>query len=671
MTTTSRRASVAAVFAAALLAAGQAPASAQVQQPSDLAWASIEELMDIAITSASRKEETASATPAAVFVITQDDIRRSGMSTLPEVLRLVPGAQVAQVNSSNWAISIRGFNDLFANKLLVLVDGVSRYNRTFTGVFWSFEDLLLDDIEQIEVVRGPGSAAWGANAVNGVINIVTKKASKTQGGLVKIGGGSDGTIGVARFGGAKDNTSYRVFTKWGDYRETTTASGAGARDDWNQIAVGARLDRTGTANTLMATASFTSLDSHPLWSSFASLAPGTPVTTDEPTQMRGGQALVRWTHTRPGGAVVEAQSFATTFRGWASFADVRTTVADGTLDYRSRLGTRHDVIIGTGVRYTRTDVAPSLGLSTGQRRNAVSGAGGFAQDEMRVTDRLRVLAGARLEYDGYGGWNLQPTLRGHLDVARGQSMWAATSRAVRTPSLLDRSAVQYLAPLQTVNGQLVALKIVGNPDYRSERLTDVELGYRVDVNRRASIDLTLFGGRYNGLATLEPLAPAFETTPGPPHVALTSQRANLLDLNTSGIEIAARWHPLNWWRVDGSYSGLRITPKPRAESSDSSAAETDAYTPQHQWQLHSGTRLNSRTDLNLSLYRVGAIRTLEVPAYARLDAQLEVRLADHLSAIAVGRNLTDPSHGEFTNAPVVAASTRIPRTARFDLRWSF
>lgn len=298
-------------FVGLLTVAGTSVAFAQTK-PRDLAQVSLEELLRIKVTSASRKEQRVSDTPSAVYVLTQDDIRRSGIRTLPELFRLVPGMQVAQINANNWAVSARGFNDLWSNKLLVLVDGRSIYTQQFSGVFWRDQDLALDDIERIEVVRGPGGSVWGANAVNGVINIVTKAASETTGPLVRLSGGSfDGTQASVRYGGSWRNTAYRVYSQWTDRGTSLNPQLASAGDESRRFTNGFRTDWTGDSNTVMTQASIVTGASRPLWTGIMGPTPSlsSPAPSRDDTVVNG-TLLARWTHAYARGASLQIQSSA-------------------------------------------------------------------------------------------------------------------------------------------------------------------------------------------------------------------------------------------------------------------------------------------------------------------------------------------------------------------------
>jgi iron complex outermembrane receptor protein len=291
----------------------------------------------------------------------------------------------------------------------------------------------------------------------------------------------------------------------------------------------------------------------------------------------------------------------------------------------------------------------------------------FAEDIVRVTDRLHLIGGLKLEDDRRSGWNAQPTVRGIWE-AGSQRLWAAVSRAVRTPSLLDTGERINLAAVPTGNLPLL-VALVGNPNYQPERLLLTEAGYRFEAGSHVVVDATVFHGRYGGLSTNEPLPPAFEATPPPAHLLVATQIANLLQAETTGVEVAGHWAPHRAWRFDGSYSALHISPHPNAESRDPSAAQFDGNAPAYQWQLHSSTLVGPRLEFNTGLYYTGRLPDLNTDAYVRADARVEWRINKTLSLIGVGQNLLTPLHAEYTDPQSPVLPTLVPRSGRIDLKW--
>jgi iron complex outermembrane receptor protein len=624
--------------------------------------------MKIEITSAARKVQRADEVPAAVFVITQDAIRRSGLRTLPELFRLAPGVQVARLSASNWAVSIRGFNDQFSNKLLVLIDGRSIYKRVFSGVFWDAEDLVLEDIDRIEIIRGPGGAVWGANAVNGVINIVTKTARNTQGTLVRLGAGTfDRAQATVRHGGLIGSTAYRVYSQWSARGGTDLASGVAAGDNWTTLTNGVRVDWERGADAFIVDGSVRLGDMHATWLLPATGVPDLAPRTEVESSFRTGNALARWTHEGVNGSSLQVQSSIGLLHR-TDLLSLDETAFDTDLQYRVRPGGRHDLVTGGGYRYVKSEVGTSYPVSFDPSSVGAAVANVFLQDEVELSSRLHLTVGSKLEHDTFAGWGLQPTVRLMWAPGQRHHLWAAASRALRTPSMNDLS-LRFRAIVVPGEGAPMVIGAVGNPDFKPEAFHDVEAGYRLDLGAKASLDVTIFRGRYTRLPTSEPLPPVFETTPGPPHVFIATQFQNLLTVDTAGIEVAAHLTPLPNWRLEASYSGFSLTPHLDETSLDATAALFDGNAPAHQWQAHSSVRLGPRTDVNVQLFRSGPLRTLAVPAYTRADARVEVRLSPRLSAIGGVRNLFQATHSEFLGTTVV--STLVPRSADVQLVWKF
>lgn len=661
-------------FAPALLAvllatALPGPAAGQVRPPPDLTLASIEELMNIEITTASRKAQRAVDVAAAVFVITQDDIRRSGMTTIPDLLRMAPGVDVAQINSNKWAVSIRGFNALYANKLLVLVDGRSVYTHIFSGVLWDSVDLMLDDVDRIEVIRGSGAALWGANAVNGVINIVTKSAAETQGGLLRVDGGAAAEQGSVRYGGKIGAAAYRLFAQWTGWDATLVAPDTSAGDRSDSVTTGFRVD--GTRNgAFMLEGDFTTSRTHPLWLDFNPDAAARDPIARGQADAQSGRLLGRWTHTRAGGATQQVQSFVEIDTRHESLGTLRRHVFDVDTQYHTALGARHDVVAGARYRRLIEELAGNIGLSLTPRRDDSHLATAFLQDEIALGQRVALTVGSQVQYDSGTGAGVQPTARVMWKARPGQQVWAAVSRALRTPSLSDRGIRADLPPVPAAGGLPVAATFLGNPAARTETFVDAQAGYRFEIGRTASFDVTGFVGRYEHLITQEVVDSSVQFVPSP-QIKVTTQIGNQLAATTRGLEVAGRWSPIPSWRVDGSYTAFGVSPELAATSRDSAAATTDANTPRTQWQLRSAFSPRPRATLGVAVFHVGPLEQLQVPAYTRADVTAEWRFTSRLSAMATGRNLFDAAHAELGGSGAVLQPTLIPRSASLRLRWTF
>ncbi len=660
-----------ATTAALAIALSALPAVAARAQPGqvDLARATLEELMNVEVTSASRKEQRATDTPAAVFVITEDDIRRSGMQTLPDLLRLVPGVQVARINANNWAISVRGFNGLFSNKLLVMIDGRTVYNPLFGGVFWDSEDDPIDDIERIEVIRGAGGALWGANALNGVINVITKRARDTQGLAARAGAGTRGSSGgFARYGGTADGTPYRVYSQWDSNGRFADPPGADPRPGGSHsLVAGARVDWP----RFTLDGAVTDADLHEQWIDFrqsqvASFA--------EASRIRTGHVLARWIATGGGGSTLQLQSFVDAMNHEDPIGMYRRRTLDVDLQEHFAAAPRHDVVVGGGYRFVDERFTDGTGIRISPDQIDEQVLNVFAQDEIAFgRDRgVRLTLGAKAEHSDITGGGISPTARVLWAVVPdAQQVWAAVSRAARPSSAVDRNMVFDMPYGIDASGLPIVYEVRGNRTLQRETVDEIEAGYRLALRSVAAVDITGFGAWYDRLQTNELLLPVVEFAPAP-HIVVPRQFANLLRAQTRGLELAGRVQPASSVRVDGSYSVLRVVPHLDPASTDPLAGTSDASVPNHQWRLHVSADLGRRLTADAAQSGGGAIRSLAIPAYARTDLQLEWHALRALSIDLIGQNIFDSSHVEFDATPEFMRASPVPRSigvqARMRLR---
>jgi iron complex outermembrane receptor protein len=644
---------------------------ALAQNARDLAEMSIEELMRIEITSVSRRQQRASDAAAAVFVISRDDIRRSGMKTIPDVLRLAPGVNVAQINANKWAVSARGFNGLYANRLLVLVDGRSIYTRLFAGVLWDTGDLLLDDIDRIEVIRGPGAALWGANAVNGVINIITRSAADTLGGLVRVDGGTAGLQGAIRYGGTIGAAKYRVYGQWTDGSESVTTAGRPAGDDASSITTGFRADWSATPGAFMLQGAATAGTAQALWQNLDPLTVAVQPLSADPSETWAAHVLGQWTHTRGNGASLEVQTFADFASRNEPVGRYRRQAFDVDTQYQTRIGARHEVVAGAGYRFTGERFDGGVGFSLTPELDRSSLVTAFVQDEIGLfSNRLSFTLGSQVQYDSISGLDVQPTARVMWKAFPQHRVWAATSRAVRTPSLVNRGLRIDYTPVPGPGGLPLFVTALGNPAFKTERHVNAEVGYRVAIGSSAAIDVVGFIGSYDDLSTTEPGAPIVQFVPSP-RVQVNAMFGNEMQATTRGVEIAAQWSPLPAWRLDGSYTGFRLDAELSPTSLDFNQADADGNAPRGQWQLRSGFVLGSRGNLDIAVFRVGRLQRQEVGAYTRADINAEWRVTSDLSLIATGQNLLDDAHAEDATATSLLLSTEVRRSVGVRMRWRF
>lgn len=656
-----------AISAVLSLAPGVAWGQARVP---DLAQATLEELMNIEVTSASRREQRADDVPASIYVISHEEIRRSGLTSLAEVLRLAPGVQVSRVNSNKWTVSVRGFSAP-TSKLLVLVDGRSIYNPAYSTVYWDTEDVMLEDVDRIEVIRGPGGAMWGANAMNGVINIITRPATETRGGLARVGGGTfDAADAGFRYGGGMGALSYRVFAQAAGHAASWLTSDTRAHDSWRSVTTGFRSDWSRGRDAVMLQAGATVGQQRPMWfDTSATTSSGEASLAQSNTHV--GHALGRWTRSSAGGAALQVQGyFDTNHRDeLIGLYDRRTWDVDA--QYNASFGPRHAFVAGGGYRYL-TETLEGRGLyrfTPSRVRPGISN--GFAQDSVSLAGgRAEVTLGAKFEHSTYAGSAFQPNARLLWKATPRQRVWTAAARAVRTPSLVDRGLQLEYPAIAGPFGLPLVTGAVGNPDQRNEGLINLEAGYRINVSGRLTIDAVAFRGWYDDLQTQEPpVAPSMAIVNGLPTLIALARYDNLWRAETVGIEVAARLQMTHAWTIDGSMSTFGMTPH-AGRSLDTNPALVDGNTGAQQWRLHSSWSLGGDRLFDARLMRVGRLAQAGLPGYTRLDARLEWPLARRVSAVGSGQNLLDSLHRESVPDGGLTV-TQLPRSATLGLVWRF
>jgi iron complex outermembrane receptor protein len=642
------------------------------QAGGDLAAKSLEELMNVEVVSVSKKEEKLFQTAAAIYVITQEDIRRSGLTSIPELLRTVPGLSVARIDGNKWAISARGFNNRFAEKLLVLIDGRTVYSPLFALVYWDVQDLLLEDIERIEIIRGPGATMWGANAVNGVINIITKSARDTQGGLVTTGGGSEERgFGGLRYGGKiGDKAEYRFYTKYFNRSGLVDEAGRETNDQWNMRRGGLRLDWRPTGkDQFTLEGDVYHGDLHQTITS-TSLLPPYSVTANDAGEAAGGNVLVRWSRaTSPKSELAVRYYFDRTTRYEFLLGERRNT-SDLDFQHRFQFGQRQDIVWGASHRYTSDDITNSTVSAFEPNDRGDHLFTGFVQDEVTlIKQRLRFTWGTKLEHNNYSGFEAQPSGRLIWTPHPRQTVWASVARAVKTPSRADSDVRFNFAAFPGLGGITYLARIYGNQQVRSAGLLAYELGYRVQPLSRLSLDIATFYNAYKHLRTVEVGQPFVEQTP-PPHIVVPIFLRSLMHGETYGAEVAANWDVTHRWKVRGSYSLLNVYLHPEVPRVELGVANGDGESPQHQAQFHSLFNLRSNLEFDTSLYYVGRLHKQKIPGYTRADVRLGWRLTEQLQVSLGLQNLLDPRHPEFGSV-LGEMPTQSKRGAYGKVTWRF
>jgi len=644
-------------------------------QQSDLADQSLEDLMNIKVTSVSRTEQTLSRTASAIFVITAEDIRRSGATNIPDLLRMVPGMDVAQIDANSWAISARGLNGRFSNELLVLVDGRNVYTPTFGGVYWDVLDMPLEDIERIEVIRGPGGTIWGANAVNGVINIITRKTSETHGGMVVAGGGNlEQGLGTVQYGGGLGkSTDYRVFTRYFNQDHMPGLTGQPGGDGWHLLRGGFRTDsRLSAKDTLMFQGDmYTGEEGNPSTFLPSVRSPGVQ-DIDRIVPLSGGFLQSAWNHAFSARSDTTLQiSFDRYTRNDQLRAERRTLDVD--FQHHFSWGTRQDLVWGANYRNTDSDTDGSLGFSLNPPRVSMQLFGMFIQDEIAlVPHKLYMTGGIRLDHNYYTGFNILPSARVAWTPSTRHMFWAAISQANRTPAENDTANRINFGGFTGAGGVPTLVALLGNPHFDDEVLTAYEMGYRTSILDRISIDFAAYYSDYSHQETTEPATPFFETSPAPPHLVLPLTYENLMHGEAHGFEMAVNWKVTDRWTLSPGYAFELIHMHLDSGSRDTSSVFTDeGSSPVHSAQLRSHFELTHGIAWDASAYFVDRLRSGEIPSYTRVDTGLTWRWTEHLASSVVGQNLVKDRHLEFVDDTGSVISTLMKRRAYIKLTWQF
>jgi iron complex outermembrane receptor protein len=653
----------------ALLALTAAAPGKVVAQERDrgLADLSIEDLMNESVTSVGKKQSRLEEAATAISVITQEDIRRSGYNSIPELLRLVPGLDVARVNANQWAISARGANSQFADELLVLVDGRTVYTPSSAGVFWNVQDLMLEDIERIEVIRGPGAALWGANAVNGVINIITKAARDTQGALLSASVGTEDQPAVAARYGSQLGTQaqYRVYMKYLDREPFVDHSGNDVTDAETATRVGGRLDwQAGASDEGTLLADYYYSEAHnPI--TLTSFAPPYAVAVDAAGRNQGVDALGRWTHSFSSASQLQVQSYFQHFEENYGPGVEYEDSYDFDIQHHVKLGGRNDVVWGGGYRYTvvRTPSNPTIVWTPQMAYLSLFQA--FAQDEITlVPERLRAVLGSRLEHNDLTGFEVEPNARLLWTPSRGGTLWAALSRATRTPSLFERDSQVNAAVVQQPAAPPIWIGRGANPRLDVESVLAYELGYRAQPARTLSIDLATYFNVYDHLVTYVAQPQVLQLT----HVLASSTPQNVDNAHTYGLEISAQWQVRPDWRLAGSYTAYKIHTWPDRD--------VDNGCPPQQAQLHSYLDLTRHFEIDASASYVDALTVTPVvtPVRIRAYVRLDLGVSWHPSAAVEvgiwGQNLQQSRHAEFPSS-LTPLQVEVPRSALGRIQWHF
>ncbi len=634
---------------------------------------SIEDLLNVKVTTASKKAQILSDTSAAVFVINHEDIKRSGATSIPEVLRLAPGVDVARINNRKWAVTIRGFNGSLANKLLVMIDGRSVYSPDASGVYWDAQDVMLEDVERIEVIRGPGATLWGANAVNGVINIITQHAEDTQGGLLNAGGGSQELgFGSVRYGAKlADETFARAYFKGFLRDEYTLPKNDSSQDNWQQVQGGFRVD------SLISTQDTLSMQGNiyrgEMNQTLQSQAAGAPFQT--PVDTSGWNLTSRLHHAFSSTADYSLQFFYNHEQRDEFVVNNRRDTVNIDFQNTFSLGNRHNVIWGLGYRYSSDhfEDVPILTIKPNSRETNLYNL--FAQDDIVLIEKyLSVTLGSRLEHNDYTGFEVQPTARLLWTPKAGHKAWASISRAVRTPSRIEDNGklnIRTLDANSTQNSLPLPLNVTlnGNPAYKAEQLLSYELGYRVAITPKASLDITAFYNDYHTLRSSNTGAPSYDNG----QIEIPIVFNNRSYGHTYGVEVAQVWQMLDWWRWDLSYGFL-----------DTKLYNIDHYqaaiSPKHKVSLRASLTPINKVNLDFWLRYSDAAQavnplsynalTSTINEYVTMDIRLAWQAHEKVELSITGQNLLESGHLEYIDESY-ALHTPIQRSVYAKVSWRF
>jgi iron complex outermembrane receptor protein len=621
--------------------------------------------MDIEVTSVSKKPQKHSEAAAAIFVISNEDLRRWGVTSLPDALRRVPGLQVARIDANKWAITVRGFNSRFANKLLVLIDGRSVYTPLFAGVYWESHDVPLEDIERIEVIRGPGGTLWGANAVNGVINIITRQASDTRKTLVMAGAGNEERgFGSVRHGGRLNNgADYRVYAKYSGRDEGSNP--LGAHDDWELGQIGFRSDWDGgTRNSFTLQGDYYQGKAGELVNIATGPMNYPPGTFIGDTELSGGNLLFRWQRALQDDTGFALQAYIDHVKRDEIVLYEDRDILDIDFQHNLRPARAHDIVWGIGYRHTRDTTRNNATFSLDPSGRNADLLSAFIQDEISLTSDLRLTVGSKFEHNDFSGTEVQPNLRFSWLVDERRTVWGAVSRAVRTPSRGEHDVSLRLLPAPAEDPG-VSLYAAGNTQFDSENLTAYELGYRINDGNGWSIDVAAFYNEYNELRTLDPISM-------PPADTLLAFD-NHMEGETYGFELAARLRVRRGWDLHAAYSYLNTSLHLTGDSRDSAAERSEDSSPQHQATVWSSFDLGRGLALDAALRHVDdiSVNGVDIDGYTELDLNLGWRPRSGLEISLTGQNLLDSEHPEFLPDFIATRPTAVERSINIKGVWEF
>jgi iron complex outermembrane recepter protein len=614
---------------------------------------SLAQLGNVEVTTASKEPEEVWKTPAAIYVITQEDIRRSGATNLPDILRLAPGVEVAQVDSDHWSVSIRGFAAELANKLLVLIDGRSVYTPLYAGVYWQEQATPLQDIERIEVIRGPGGTIWGANAVNGIINIITRNSKDTQRVMLSAGGGNvDQGDGVIRYGGTNSRGfSYRAYAM-GFSTGPEFHSGAVNFDAWRMGQAGFRTDSAEGRRDSFTFQGDLYREVAGETTTYSLYSPASQVAVNGDAHGTGGNLLARSKRVQSDRSDLQIQAyFDRTSHFEPEYGETRNTLDIDVLDHLTLPGGQN-FLCGLGARVSPGDFVQRVATIDFLPHHLTDQVySGFIQDTIPfLNDRLSLTVGSKLEHNNYTGFEIQPSVRLLWNRTPRQALWTAVTRAVRTPSRLDEDI--QLTDYVVTTTLPIFLRVSGNRQFHSEELIAYEAGFRTLVRPSWYADVAVFYNQYTDLYSFQVGAPFLEASPSPAHAILPVLTSNGIHGVASGFEVAPDWRPVSWWELRASYSYLNMDLKNKPWSNDPASVSGDeGSTPRNQLVIQSFVRLPKKLEFDPAFRYVEALPAQTVRSYETADARLCWHFTRQLQLSVAGQNLLQPHYAQFGGDP--------------------
>jgi iron complex outermembrane receptor protein len=636
-----------------------------------MSYLSIEDLMQIEITTVSKREQPLARTAAAVHVITREDIRRSGAASIPDLLRTAPGVHVSQLNAHHWAISARGFSELYASNMLVLVDGRNLYTPLFSGVYWDLLEVPLDDIERIEIVRGPGGTTWGANAVNGVINIITRHSGHTQGLMIAGSAGSrDRNSAVVRFGSALGaNSTYRLYTKHTQVAPFDAEAGSALHSGMSFTQGGFRAD-----TTLARWGTFTAYGTF-----FGGVTRDTlavrPLNRESPmahdSQWVGGASIQGEWQMRVGRRI--AQTVRTYLDSWRRQGVEDLGILTMDLDWQQTLQRtdRHALTYGAGIRHASASYSGVLNskLPELQEKRWISA---FAESVHEIVpDKLNLTVGSKFEHDSLSGLNMQPSARLSFSPRRNLELWTSVSRAVRTPNWAERNLHASIGTTPNPLGIPNEITVVGNKLMGPEHLLAYEAGARLQVGGALSVDVAGFANRYSGLQSLEPQMPAPDDPQRPTKIITPLAFFNGMRANSRGLELSTQWHPMAIWKVSATHTLFAIAAAPDRSLIDRLSMERIYSVPTHQSSVISSIDLPRGTQSTTTWFYSGPRPFLGLESFQRLDSNLLWRATPSLDIGGGVRNLTGDRAVQYSSVRTMGITPEIDPGRRFFVQAAF